>query len=155
LTPQFSANRTVREYTEEHYLPAARAYQARAAEKGRMGSQIVGWRQTLEQNWVTLRFGEERVETNGDGHVFEIEVYLNELDPSAVRVELYANGANGEAPLRQEMTRIHALAGAIGGYAYKATVPATRPASDYTARIIPHHEGAAVPLEASQILWQR
>jgi len=26
LTAQFSANRAVREYTEEHYLPAAAAY---------------------------------------------------------------------------------------------------------------------------------
>ena len=26
LTPRFSANRTVREYTEQHYLPAATAY---------------------------------------------------------------------------------------------------------------------------------
>ena len=26
LTPEFSANRTVRQYTEEHYIPAATAY---------------------------------------------------------------------------------------------------------------------------------
>ena len=30
LTPHFSANRVVREYTEQHYLPAALAYQKRA-----------------------------------------------------------------------------------------------------------------------------
>ena len=29
LTPRFSANRTVREYTEQHYLPAATAYHLR------------------------------------------------------------------------------------------------------------------------------
>ena len=33
LTPQFSANRTVREYTEQYYLPAAAAYRERAADK--------------------------------------------------------------------------------------------------------------------------
>jgi glycogen phosphorylase len=42
-----------------------------------------------------------------------------------------------------------------GGYVYGAPVPATRPASDYTARVIPHCAGVAVPLEAAQILWQR
>ncbi len=31
LTPCFSASRTVREYAEEHYLPAAAACRARAA----------------------------------------------------------------------------------------------------------------------------
>jgi starch phosphorylase len=38
---------------------------------------------------------------------------------------------------------------------YSAQMSATRPASDYTARIVPHHPNASVPLEARQILWQR
>ena len=29
------------------------------------------------------------------------------------------------------------------------------PATDYTARVIPHYSGVAVPLEAAHILWQR
>src|SRR6266850_2041651 len=44
LTPRFSADRTVREYTEQQYLPAAAAYQARAADNGSMGRQITDWR---------------------------------------------------------------------------------------------------------------
>ena len=43
LTPRFSANRTVREYTEQHYLPAAAAYRERAADNGAVGSQVVNW----------------------------------------------------------------------------------------------------------------
>jgi starch phosphorylase len=34
-------------------------------------------------------------------------------------------------------------------------VPATRPATDYTARVIPHRDGVTVPLEEAHILWQR
>jgi starch phosphorylase len=41
------------------------------------------------------------------------------------------------------------------GYVYTAEVPAARPATDYTARVIPHRSGVAVPLEAVRILWQR
>ena len=44
LTPQFSANRAVQEYTEQHYLPAASAYRERAADKGSAGRQMVDWR---------------------------------------------------------------------------------------------------------------
>ena len=33
LTPHFSANRTVREYTEQYYLPAAAAYRERVPTK--------------------------------------------------------------------------------------------------------------------------
>jgi len=39
LTPHFSANRAVCEYTEQHYLPAATAYRERAADKGAVGRQ--------------------------------------------------------------------------------------------------------------------
>jgi starch phosphorylase len=42
-----------------------------------------------------------------------------------------------------------------GVLTYSTQLSATRPASDYTARIIPHHPNASVPLEARQILWQR
>jgi starch phosphorylase len=155
LTPRFSADRTVREYTEQHYLPAAEAYRQRAAGKGAVGGQMVDWNHALEKAWPALRFGEMKVETGGDGHVFEIQVYLNDLDPNAVRVDLYGDGVNGGSPVRQEMQRIGQLAGAAGGYVYRAQVPASRPPTDYTARVTPHRDGVAIPLEDASILWQR
>jgi starch phosphorylase len=155
LTPRFSTNRAVREYTEQHYLPAASAYLARAADKGAIGVDIVNWRHALDQKWAALRFGEMKVEPGGGQRVFEVQVYLDDLDPEAVRVELYADGANGVAPERVEMKRVRQLVGAINGYAYRAGVPGARPATDYTARLIPHRDGVAVPLEAAHILWQR
>jgi len=155
LTPRFSTNRAVCEYTEQHYLPAALAYLARAADKGKIGVDMVNWRHEMEQKWAALRFGEVKVENDGEQHVFEVQMYLDDLDPEAVRVELYANGINGAAPERVEMKRVRQLVGAINGYAYRAEVPAIRPASDYTARLIPHRNDVAVPLEAAHILWQR
>ena len=152
LTPKFSANRTVREYTEQHYLAAASAYLGRAADKGKLGVDMLNWRHDLEQKWGALRFGEVKIETAGGQHIFEAQVYLNDLDPEAVRVELYADG---ETPERVEMTRARQLVGAINGYAYHAEVAANRPAADYTARLIPRRDGLAVPLEAAHILWQR
>jgi len=155
LTPHFSTNRTVREYTVQHYLPAAAAYRARAAEHGAMGRQVVQWQHTLALHWAALRFGDVHVETDGEQHVFEVQVSLDALDPQAVRVELYADGINASAPVRQGMRCVRPLVGAAGGYVYRALVPATRPATDYTARVIPSYPDVAVPLEAAHILWQR
>jgi len=156
LTPHFCAARTVREYAEHHYLPAAAAYHSRVAKKGAIGRQMVAWQHSLEQKWAALHFGKMKVETSGDQHIFEVQVYLNDLDPKAVRAELYADGINGGAPVRQEMKLVRQLAGgAPGGYAYTATVSATRPPADYTARVIPHCDGVAIPLEEARILWQR
>jgi glycogen phosphorylase len=154
LTPRFSANRTVREYTEQYYIPAAADYRQRAANKGAMGAQLVYWQHALEQNWSKLRFGEMKVASDEKKHAFEVQVYLNGLDPNAVRMELYADGANGAEPVRQEMMRGQQLVGA-NGYIYSAQVPAARPATDYTVRVIPHCSGVAVPLEVARILWQR
>jgi starch phosphorylase len=155
LTPRFSANRTVREYTEQHYLPAASAYHERAANKGAMGVQLVSWQRALEQSWSNLRFGEMKVETKDNQHVYEVQVYLNDLDPKAVRVELYADGINGGAPVRQEMKHVRQPADASGSHIFSAAVSADRPSSDYTARVIPQFNGVSIPLEDPRILWQR
>jgi len=155
LAPRFCANRTVCEYAEQHYLPAAAAYRDRTAGKGAIGRQIVDWRHSLEQKWAALRFGEMKVETKGEQHVFDVQVYLHDLDANAISVELYADRADGGSPVRQEMKRVRQLPGAPGGYGYSASVSANRPPADYTARMIPHRDGVAIPLESAQILWQR
>jgi starch phosphorylase len=155
LTPYFSADRTVREYTEQYYLPAAIAHRERVANKGAIGRQMVDWRHRLEQRWPTLHFGEVKVETRGEQHVFEVHVYLNDLNPTAVRAELYAEGLMGGAAVRQEMTWVRQQADAPGSYVFSAAVPAARPSADYTARLIPHCDGVLIPLEDTRILWQR
>ena len=109
----------------------------------------------MEQKWATVHFGEVKIETAGKQHIFQVQIYLHELDPDTVLVELYADGLNGSTPERYEMALLTHPADSAGGYVYRATVPATRPAMDYTARIIPHRDGVAVPLEAAQILWQK
>jgi starch phosphorylase len=155
LTPVFAASRTVSEYTEQHYLPAAAAYRARAANRGTAARGLVDWRNGLGPKWAGFRFGAVAVETKGEQHFIRIEVFLPDTDPDSIRVELYADGLPGENPVRQEMTRLSPLAVGMGGFRFSATVSSARPATDYTARIIPHHEGLSAPLEASWILWQR
>ncbi len=155
LTPRFSASRTVREYTEQHYLPSAAAYRLRSADKGKAATEIVARQHRLEEKWDTLHFGEATVETRDGQHVIEVQVYLTDVDPHDVRVELYADGVEGGGPVRQEMTRILQLADAPGVAVYSATVPAARPPSDYTARLLPSGDGVAIPLESARIRWQR
>jgi hypothetical protein len=114
LTPRFSANRVVREYTENHYLPAARAYAERAAEKGAVGASVRVWQQHLAQHWSEARFGAVAVETRGDLHHFAVALALGGLDPEAVRVEIYAD------PLDDETSASRCCTSAGAG-------PATRP----------------------------
>ncbi len=151
LTAQFSTDRTVREYTEKFYLPAAKGYADRSANKGAVGDQVARWRRDLDEKWSSLRFGEVKVSTEGGQHNFEVQVYLNGLAPDAVRVELFAGG---DSPVTQEMRPAQQLVGTGHAWSYGAQVSAGRPAKDYTARIVPSHAGVAVPLESTYILWQ-
>jgi starch phosphorylase len=155
LTPRFSAERTVREYTETRYLPAAAAYAARAADNGAVGRQLVDWRGGLDRKWAAVHFDGVSVETRDAGHTFEVRVCLNDLDPEAVRVQLYADGIDGAAPTVADMSRIRRADGASSVYVYGARVPAARPATAYTARLVPHHAGVSVPLEDARIRWER
>jgi starch phosphorylase len=117
--------------------------------------KIVDWKHDTEQKLGKIHFGEVKVETVKNRHLFGVRVFLNGLDPKAVRVELYADGTNGGGPVRQEMKQGAQPAGAQNGYIYSADVPADRPANDYTARVIPRHDGVSIPLENSGIIWQK
>jgi glycogen phosphorylase len=155
LTPLFASSRAVREYSEQYYLPAAATYRQRAANKGAVGRQVIDWQHEVDRQWGSLRFGNLRVETSADHHVFEVEIFLNDLDQNAVRVELYADGINAGDPVRVEMKCAQKLPDSSRRCVYHATVSATRQAGDYTVRVIPQRAGAAVPLESARILWQR
>ena len=155
LTPQFSANRVVREYTERYYIPAATAFRQRAAEKGALGAQLLAWQRHLARHWHDAWFGAVRVETRGAQYQFTVDVHLGGLDPDAVRAEVFANPIGESPPVRQPMARGKKLDGPDTAYEYQASVSASRGVDDYTPRLLPHHPLATIPLEAAEILWQR
>jgi starch phosphorylase len=155
LTPRFSATRAVREYTEKYYLQAASSYLERAGDKGKIGVNIVRERRALDQGWAALRFGEAKIETRGEQHVFEVHVHLHDLDPKSVRLELYADGVGGGDPVRQQMVCVGQSTAAPGCSVFSASVSAARLSTDYTARVTSHRDGVAIPLEDARILWQR
>ncbi len=154
LTPSFSATRCVLEYTEKYYLPLANAYLRRSSDGGKSAENLLQWKRHLADHWSRLRFCSVRVESAGDLHHFEIQVYLDEMDPDGIQVELYADAGKDGEPVWQVMTRGESLVGQ-SVWRYSASVPATRPAQDFTPRVVPCHPEAFVPLEAPYILWYR
>ncbi len=150
----------MREYTEQHYVPAATAYRERVAYNGALGTSIVNWQHSLKDKWRSLKFGDVNVQSNTNEHLFEAEVYLDGLDPNFVRVELYADGVNGDDPIRQQMTRNESEAGQSSSgdsswLIYRGSLPSTRPANHFTPRVVPNHVGVAIPLELNLICWQK
>ena len=153
LTPAFSANRVVRQYIEEHYLSAAEAFCLRAENRGSVGAELVAWQAELAEHWSGLRFGPATVEQQGERYLFHVQVFLDDIDPDAVSVELYAEVQKDEDPVTHAMNRGELLVGATSAFTYSVSVPTGRPVAHYTPRLVPRHAGAFVPLEAPFILW--
>lgn len=152
LTPRFSANRTVREYTEKYYLPGAKSYLSRAKNNGASGIRIANIQRELKTKWNEIHFIDVKTERIENGYIFTATIFLNEVDPNNVLIELYADGTSNETFERITMNR---QSFQNGGFIYAAKVITTRPATDYTIRIIPNYENISVPLENNLILWQR
>jgi glycogen phosphorylase len=155
LTPQFSANRAVREYTDRYYVAAATAYGERSRDRGSCAQSLLAWRAALLRHWADVRFGELQVSTSAETHHFQVQVYLGDLTPDQVRVELYAGTRDAAPAILNEMTRGSPLPGSAKAFTYSALAPASRPPGDYTPRVVAWHPDARIPLEDSHILWFR
>jgi len=152
LTSRFSTNRMLREYTEDYYLPLAEAYRRRDVDTA---VALQDWYQQLAQHWQRIHFGSVSSTSTEQGHRFDVQVYLDDLSPQAVRVELYAEQGKDGKPFLQPLEHGAVLPGAANMYVYQGTVPGNRAASDYTPRMVPIHPDASLPLEANFILWFR
>jgi starch phosphorylase len=156
LTPRYSCNRMLREYVDQAYLPAARAYHERAAEKGELAARLHAWQIELADHWKNVHFGDLHVTSAPGAWQFEVQVYLGELNPEFVQVELYADAhEHGGPPTRIVMTRGETMAGAINSHRYRADAPSQHAAENYCPRIVPHHPQARIPLEERHIRWFR
>ena len=155
LAPRFSSVRMLQEYIEKAYVPAATSYKRRAAEAAAVARTIEQWSRHLEQRWTAIRFG-EIVETGGNGYfTLSVPVFLGEITPQDVHVELYANPENATAAFIQQMTPVEPIAGLANAFIYTTTVETARPAWNFTPRIVPFHPDARIPIELPLIAWQR
>lgn len=155
LAPAFSSNRMLMEYATRFYTPAAEAFERRTANGAALARELSRWGERLSAQWRQIHFGFCEVQPSATGCRFRIGVYLGEVPPESIRVELYADAQGTDPVVRANMKRDGALPGATGGHLYEATIATARPSTDFTARVIPYHPDAFVPLELPLIVWQQ
>ena len=155
LAPEFSSNRMVREYIGNLYQPAAVDYNKRSNNNGRLGGQLYRWASSLELYWDQIHFGDLELIKTDNGWRFIVPVYLGEVDPGNIKVEIYCEGDHAQPASITQCRRMNEIAGAINGYLYQADITSGRPGKDFTARIVPCHHDARIPAELNLIVWQR
>jgi glycogen phosphorylase len=155
LTPTYSSSRMARDYVERYYLIGAAELRRRTADGGEPARAMLSWEARLRQHWSELHIGETSLSRDGEAWSFSVPVYLGEIAPADVAVQLYADPRDAELPFLGELRRAEAIIGTTNGHIYTGTAPTTRPVEEYTVRIVPHYPGARVPAELSLILWQK
>ncbi len=153
LAPEFSSNRMLRDYVEQYYLPANAHYRQRIDNQAAIAKELASWQLQLAQHWSAIYMQNYQVESSGSEFHLTLHVYLDDLSADSVRAEVYADGLENKPSFCQIMERKTILPGAVNGYIYETTVPADRPAGDYTPRLVAEHCHAKIPAEEAHIKW--
>jgi glycogen phosphorylase len=153
LTEFFSSDRMVREYVEQAYLPAVQSYLRRASDNASLARELTRWSARIDEEWQGLRFGSVTVHRTEGKLLFDVQVFLGGLDPDCVQVQLYADPIEGSRHVCISMRHEERMPGTVNGHRYQLTVPDQRPAEHFTARIVPYHPEAIIPVECNKIFW--
>lgn len=162
LSPAFSTNRMLWQYTQDYYLPAARYY-ARMCDDGMEAARgLAAWKKRIFQNWADVSI--ESVEAPGEstlqvGEDFEVKtlVRLGAVFPDEVTVEAYYGPLDPERRIAEPLTAPMRLVETLedGLYRYAGVLPCDRSGlQGYTVRVIPSHPDANNLLCTGLMTWR-
>ncbi len=153
LVPRFSANRMMREYTERYYLPAMQDFKTRGADGAAHARSLAEWSARLRRHWVNVHWGSFTLDRSDAGTGAAVQVYLGDIEPDDVCVQLYADAAAGQPRYCETMARAEAVPGAKNGFVYRLSLQTDRPPEHFTPRLVADPGLASVPMESPLIAW--
>lgn len=163
LAPVYNTARMVQEYTRRFYYPALEKYRYFSTDNYEIGRDFAAWLGRLRQHWGSLAFGEITASFDGEVRVgdalgIDAEVYLGELDPEDVAVQLYEGPLNTNGEIEQGRARNMVLQGPSdnrqGWYRYHVDfVSESAGRHGYTIRLIPRHLEVRRTLHLGLIRW--
>jgi starch phosphorylase len=159
----FNTNRMVREYFEACYLPSARRSERLKAENFERAKALATWKAKVREQWGRIRikrvwsdWAEGQELKVGDQLQVQAEVYLGELKPTDVAVQLFFGPLNVEGLIVQGQTlpTLIAQSKGAGTYIFAGAISCrTSGRHGYALRIVPQHEDLGHPFELGLVLW--
>lgn len=150
LTPLYSANRMIREYTERFYLPMGKKSRERSPHAA---NAMVLQQRLIHEHSPLLRFGPLEFSQQAESLEVTVHVYLDGLDPSLLKLELVAEASGNVGRVVIGMRREAALSGSTRSYVFRCRAP-VRPPEHYTPRLVTGDSRLNVPLEDTFVLWR-
>lgn len=164
LAPFFNTNRMVMEYFEKYYLTAYQKREALFARNFAAGKSLTSIKKKILENWNSIRIISVVAGKNGNdtyiGNNFTIhaEVYLGNLSPDEVDVQIYYGLINKQSSPDSNLSTSMKLNPKKNGedsvYKYTGSIPCDKTGvHGYTVRVLPKYNFIVHPYELGKILW--
>lgn len=160
LTPVFSTNRMVAEYTERFYIPAGERNLRLAEDRAARVRALVDWRKRLRIHGAEVKIAEVGREGGGDVSVgsklkVTARVVLGGILPSDIRVQLYCGAVDPDGEIVSGEPADMAFRGSSNGdHFYDGEIECRESGScGFSVRVVPYHEDAISPYELAWIKW--
>jgi starch phosphorylase len=141
----FSSDRMVRDYSERYYIPASKNFQVLTQDSAWKAKELALTQSRLISLWSSIRVSTPKLITEADftvGDTFRItlEVFLGELTPQEVEVQIYHGRVKSAYHLEGSRAETMWLQETIseGSHIYACTITCSDSGRfGYTARVIP------------------
>lgn len=155
----FSSDRMVIEYTERYYMPSKARIESLTGDNIEKGRVFADWLIHVHEAWSQVEVREVRVPRDhievGDAFQVEAVVYLGDLTPNDVSVQLYVGSLDTDGNLIDGSAINMTPAGKVGSaYTFTAEMRyhATG-ASGISVRVLPSHPNLTNPILTGLIRW--
>jgi starch phosphorylase len=163
VTPMFNTQRMVTEYTEQLYVPAARAYENFSRDGSGAATQLSQWKAQMRKDWPQVRISDVQVANRerqsisvGESLQINARVHLGAVDPQHVRVEAYHGEADNGDLRNPSATTLNQTSQTDGNgtYLYQGSIPATESGTyGFSVRVVPTHPYLMQTHELRLITW--
>lgn len=159
ITPQFSTERMVKEYTDRFYSQAVRRGEEFTANNFQVASQVQDYKRFIKDNWHHVTVKSVEVESDrefkaGEDMQLTATVYLGPIPPHDVAVEV-VHGCEGDHTLVGIKTSPLTVEGQSeeGVYRYKGGFTLEQGTCGFTVRIRPNNPKFATKFELPLASW--
>ncbi len=164
IMPEFNTTRMVKDYVQKLYQPALKLGERFAQENFDFAREYSKWTEKISNLWSTVRIemddlslDKEIVLKYNDSLRLRAKVYLGEIEPSEVKVQVYLFQERTDFIENYDhelidMSRKRQLDD--GSYLYESIIsPSNSGNYRYTIRIFPYHKQMPNPVELGLIHW--
>ena len=161
ICPVFNTNRMAYEYNQRFYQPLMRRFKEMAADNFLMARSLAAWKAKVYSAWGGIKINYVRTKDSVEqkvGNAFEVEasIFLNNLSPDDVSVEIYNGMLDAERDFASGQPIPMACTGTeSSSHMFRCPVPCvTSGLHGYTVRILPKNPALYNPYELCLIKWE-